>query len=810
MQITCKGKIRLGVSALILAGAFAVAPPVQAQTAGVYGTVRDHDTGEPLPNATVKVLNTAFGTKANAAGQYRLDGLPAGDYVLQVSFVGYQPAIHLLHVTDAMQEVNFTLHPLEVRKEEVLVQSERSKAVLQASTQSVATLSQAELDKHRGQTLGETLRDLPGVTILQTGPSIAKPVVRGLHSQRVLVLNAGVRQEGQQWGAEHAPEIDPFAVAKIEVLKGAASVEYGADAIGGVIRLEPRTLPTAPTPKGELVLNLFSNNAQGAVSGLLEGTLSEHIGWRAQASYRRAGDAAAPDYFLNNTGFTELNFSLHTGYTAHWGELSAYFSRFSTELGVLKSAHIGNVTDLVRSMQRLQPFFTDPFSFTIDFPRQRISHDLISLRASLPAGSSGKVQLSYGYQQNIRQEFDAHVPLGTDRSRRDFPAFDLTLFTHTAEARFQHTPIGNFLGSFGTALTVQSNHNLGRTALIPNFSATTLGAFWREEWVQNTWTLSAGVRYDVRWQSASPYGSSRIAQQLMRGEIPSRQTFQTVTGALGAIWQFASEWSLALNLATAWRPPSINELYSDGVHHGTAQYEIGNPQLEIERSVGLDLTLRHVGTRTRLEFSLYQNAISNFIYLFPRPEPILTIRGAFPSFEYQQADALLRGFDGFFEWKIFELMHLYASLSLVRGWNAGRSEPLIAMPSDRLIIGIHLDLPELGILEKPYLELSTTLVRRQDWYPTLEMPAELPPALSDPEAYRFYVQHLTAPPAGYGLLSFTLGTEFLLWGQRSTLILSVHNALDQRYRDYLSRYRYFADDPGRNVIVRWQVAFGEF
>ncbi|MDW8020636.1 MAG: TonB-dependent receptor plug domain-containing protein [Chloroherpetonaceae bacterium] len=537
MQIVCRKGVALVVYSAIVASAFA--EPAWAQTAVLYGTVRDRETGEPLPSATVKVQGTALCTKTDAQGKYRLEGVPIGRLELQASFVGYKPETIWLQRTGAAQEVNFALEPHEVEKAEVEVQSERERAVLQAATQSIATMSAADLDKHRGQTLGETLSQLPGVTILQTGPSIAKPVVRGLHSQRVLVINAGVRQEGQQWGAEHAPEIDPFAVAKIEVLKGAASVEYGADAIGGVVRLEPRLLPTEASPKGELTLNLFSNNAQGALSGLLEGKLGEQIGWRVQASWRRAGDAAAPSYFLTNTGFTELNFSAHAGYTGDWGELTAYYSRFSTELGILKSAHIGNVTDLVRSMQRLQPTITDPFSFAIDFPRQRISHDLVSLRASLQMATLGKVQLAYGYQQNIRQEFDAHVPIGTDPSRREVPAFDLTLFTHTAEARFQHSPIGKLLGTIGVALTAQSNHNLGRAALIPNFAATTLGGFWREEWVQDNWTLSAGVRYDVRWQSASPYGSSRIAQQLARGEIPNQQMFQTITGALGAIWQFA-------------------------------------------------------------------------------------------------------------------------------------------------------------------------------------------------------------------------------------------------------------------------------
>ncbi len=807
MQTICKRSYVVLRLVCCLVFISALTTVVNAQTVSLSGSVRDRETGEAIVGASIKILGTRFGALSNLEGKYRIENLPVGDYKVQCSAMSYESQTVAVRVMEN-QELNFRLSLLNVNKGEITVTSEREKDVLRQATQSIARMEKADLDKHRGQTLGETLRELPGVTVLQTGPSIAKPVVRGLHSQRVVVLNAGVRQEGQQWGAEHAPEIDPFAAAKIEVIKGAASVEYGADAIGGVIRVEPRPLPKNHALSGELTLNAFGNNAQGALSALLESAIGEAWGWRAQVSYRRAGDAATPQYFLTNTGFTELNASAMAGIAGDWGEVTAYYSRFATELGVLKSAHIGNVTDLVRSMQRTQPIITEPFSFRIDFPRQRITHDLLSLRAKLELGSLGNLQLNYGYQQNIRQEFDAHVPLGTDPSRREIPAFDLTLYTHTAEAKLNHYPIANFIGALGVAALVQSNKNFGLTGLIPNFSAVTGGIFWREEWVKDDWTVHAGVRYDLRWQRASPYGSSRIARQLASGVIQDQQNFQTVTGAIGVIYQFAPEWSIGAQAATAWRAPSINELYSDGVHHGTAQYETGDPNLQIERSFNLDATLRHIGARTRLELSIYRNAISNFIYLFPTVEPVITIRGAFPGFEYRQANALLYGIDGFFEWEVSEIVRAFASLSAVRAWNEAQREPLINMPSDRAIIGCHVDLPSILSLEKTYLEISTTLVRVQDQYPRLEVPNSLPPAVSDEEAYRFYVENLTRPPAGYGLLNLSLGTELKIFNQETAIRLTAQNVLDQRYRDYLSRFRFFADDAGRNIILRLSMNFG--
>lgn len=115
-------------------------------------------------------------------------------------------------------------------------------------------LSPEELSKTRGRTLGESMKELTGVTTLTTGNSISKPVIHGMHSDRILILNNGIRQEGQQWGSEHAPEIDPFIANKLSVVKGAQSVRYGANAIGGVVLVEPANLPDSSGVNGKLML----------------------------------------------------------------------------------------------------------------------------------------------------------------------------------------------------------------------------------------------------------------------------------------------------------------------------------------------------------------------------------------------------------------------------------------------------------------------------------------------------------------------------------------------------------------------------
>jgi iron complex outermembrane receptor protein len=184
--------------------------------------------------------------------------------------LGYADRLMTMTITKDLHRV-IRLMPAEIELSEVRITGENDRSGLTASSQSVIVMTPQDVDRHRGQTLGKALESINGITVLSTGPSISKPVIRGLHSQRVRVLNAGVPQEGQQWGGEHAPEIDPFAASSIEVLKGVAGVEFGAGAIGGVIKLQPRDLRTVPGIGGELTLNGFSNNRQASGSLLVEG-----------------------------------------------------------------------------------------------------------------------------------------------------------------------------------------------------------------------------------------------------------------------------------------------------------------------------------------------------------------------------------------------------------------------------------------------------------------------------------------------------------------------------------------------------------
>jgi len=255
------------------------------------------------------------------------------------------------------------------------------------------------------------------------------------------------------------------------------------------------------------------------------------------------------------------------------------------------------------------------------------------------------------------------------------------------------------------------------------------------------------------------------------------------------IRKLSERWSISANFGSAWRPPGVNEQFSDGVHHGTAQFEVGDPSLNIERSYNLDLTVRHVSPKSYLQISGYNNFIDEYIFLEPSAEPVLTIRGSFPLFRYRSTDARFTGIDGIFEYQLLDRLRLGTSFSLIRADNLDDGEPLIFIPADRFSLSAHYDAPDLGMLSNNFIELSGSFVARQTRFP---------------EGVDF-----TTPPSGYSLVNLQVGTRFGNGSDTPQLSIGLNNLLNKTYREYLSRFRYFIDEPGRNLILRLNIPFGQ-
>ena len=758
-----------------------VMPRVQAQDSDslvtLSGKVMSRDS-RPLPGATLFISELDRGTATDTNGRFLLEKLQTGTYQLEIRYIGYHK-IDTLITLDRSKEVVFTLSVNAALMDELFVTAGRD--TLAASVKSTTVLTKDELDRNRGQTLGDMLEKIPGVTTMTTGPAVSKPVIRGLHSQRIALINHGVTQEGQQWGSDHAPEIDPFSPDRLEVIRGASGVEYGPGAIGGVVRVDTDPIQKNVPIKGMLSLNGYTNNNQGAGSLRLEGGTGaqNNLGWRIQSSYRNAGDSQSPDDVIRNSGFRERNFNMTLNYEQSRLRHDLYFSHFETELGIFRGAHIGNVTDLKRAIELGRPTVDFEASRSIDNPRQEINHDLLRYKGRYNWENIGQLELQVGWQENRRKEFDLHRNFGSQAGLNDRAAFDLELTTWTADLKFRHEPTElGFWGTTGITSMKQANVRQTSGSLIPNFSSWTAGAFALEHWSNDRINAEVGIRVDLHQRQVFTVEDRIVREHNFSYASPSF--------AGGLTYTFKPDWSVSGNISTAWRPPGVNEQFSDGVHHGTAQFEQGNINLDPERSFSTDITLRHKSPATFFEVSVFNNIIDNYIFLQPGDEPVLSIRGSFPFFSYEQTKARISGFELLSEHRLTRRLQLGSSVSVLRGWNRTQNRPLIFMPSDRFQLTAHYDfLRGIAPLNNSYIEVSGMLVRRQTHFP---------------QGIDF-----APPPEGYRLLDIETGGDFR-WGERNiTFNLTISNLLNSSYRDYLSRFRFFVDDPGRNIIMRIQI-----
>jgi iron complex outermembrane receptor protein len=669
-------------------------------------------------------------------------------------------------------EEDFDLTEDQIHLDELNIRAQRTDTPI---TQSVGVLAEAALAQTRGQTLAQSLSALTGLTTLQTGSNIAKPVIHGLHSNRVLILNNGVRQEGQQWGSEHAPEIDPFVATRLKVVKGAAGVRYGSDAIAGVVIVEPDELPYAKALGGELNSVLSTNGRQGVLSATLEGG-REQWAWRSQATIKRGGDIRTPQYFLLNTGLREINFSTGVGYRKKGFGVEAFYSRFNTQLGIYEGAHIGSVTDLLTVIERGEPLVRPDFGYEINRPFQDVQHDLLKAEAHYHFPDGNRLQWTVARQYNQRAEYDLHRPRNDSLAALNRPELLFRLTTLTTDLLWDHKPIvERFTGQVGLSTLYQYNLMSGRP-LIPNFDQWNVGLFWIGRLTLPKWEWEIGLRYDVRQLT-----TYRI---VLRERRMDKFQFQNPSGTIGLTHRLGQNWFVKANIGTAWRPPNVNELFSDGVHHGAAAYEQGDASLRPEIAFNHTATLHYDDARWAIELGGYYNYLQNFIYLKPQPSPILTIRGAFPYFVYNQTDATFGGLDLSLKRLLTTQWEWTTKASYLRVYDRRNDTYLVMIPPNRLENTLRYRFRERGgTRTDSFVELRNLWVGEQ---------RRVPPQ-SD----------FAPPPAAYVLWDLNAGTSWQVSsGSKLNLSVSIQNLLDTSYRDYLNRLRYYAHEMGRNVSLR--------
>src|SRR5918995_1261187 len=724
---------------LVSAGPWAPAPRE------ISGTVIDSG-GAPIAEARVALIELRRTTSTGPEGRFNFPEVSEGVYHLSVSAIGFAPLVRRVVVSDSVSELHIVLNPSVVELQALQVTASPTATTLLDSPQPVSAISGDELRQSEAPSLGETIQRLPGVRSLSTGTGVGKPVIRGLTSNRVLVVADGQRLETQQWGDEHGPNVETEDAERIEVIRGPASVLYGSDALGGVINVVPKELPEAIGRPGfidgEIVTAYSTNTRQPDGTVALEGAQGG-FGFRASLTGRTSDDIRTPVGELFNSGNRAAGGTASMGYRGGWGTINGTYTHRDERLEIHE----------------------DPAEDPTATPLQRIGEDRGKIGLTLPFANS-RLEADVGFERNRRRGFEEGG--ATD------VALGLLSKTYTTNLHFHHAPLGRWAGAVGVSGIFNTFDKFGEETLIPNTDVKSGGLYVFEQADYGRWGLSVGGRYDYRRLDAEADAELGVTAQ--------RRTYNSVTGNLGVLYHLSQPTALVLNIGRGFRAPSSFYLFANGVHEGTVAFERGNPNLETEHSWNTDLAFRVQTSAVRAEVGLFANFIQNFI--FSRPTAETDPESGFQIFDVSQGDARLVGIEGAFEYHPTRYLHLQGTADYTEGENTTTDTPLPSIPPFRATYTLRLEGDRAGWLESPYFSIGGESNTSQ--------------TRLDPSEAEFFAQG-GYQSEGYTLLN--LGGGFTIPAGRTQLQvdLTLRNALDTEYTNFLSRYKTYALDPGRNL-----------
>ncbi|MFL2623703.1 MAG: TonB-dependent receptor [Flavobacteriaceae bacterium] len=770
----------------------------------VSGKVSDLHDGSLLSGATLVFNEINKTVQTDIEGYYIMSDLCEDEvYSIEILHPSCETMSFRLKVSGNMKRDFKLEHHIEALNEIIVsgkAYEENSSSVFENKVTSET------LEQFSTASLGDALKSLSGVSSLNKGNGIVKPVINGLHSSRIIMINNGVRMQDQEWGKEHAPNIDVNAVGRLTIVKSASALQYGGDAMGGIIIAEGLKVPVKDTLYGKTILSGASNGRGGVMTSQL--TKSHKNGWygTAQGTLKRFGDVEAADYVMSNTGLTEKDMSLRVGLNRFNHGLEAYYAYYSTEIGILRSSHAHGAADQIRAIESNIPLIVRDFTYDIGYPKQDVTHQLARIKAYKKFNDFGKLNFQYDFQNNRRFEYDIRV--GNDR---DTPALDLELGTHTLllDYKGDFKDFGFKAGVMGRYQNNFANPDTGVRRLIPDYKKYDFGIYAIGNYELNDqWEFEAGARFDYNYIDVYKFYKNSVWEdrgyntqfpELVIAELSNQVLvnpeldFNNLSATLGFNYKINNKNTIFLNHALSSRAPNPAELFSDGLHHAIARIEIGDLRFKSEVGNKTSLTFSYRVENFNFSINPFLNNIKNFIAIEP-VEIRETIRGNFQVWEYRQTDAQLVGVDIDAAYEINNYFNITHQLSLVKGYDRSKDLPLINMPPVSTKNEISYINQKLNNLK---VSMQSEYVFAQNEYPNNNFEVYLPITQTTETV------DISSTPPAYHLLNFNTSMDFKTSKKSSlTVGLGIDNLLNTSYRNYLNLLRFYSDDLGRNFLLK--------
>jgi iron complex outermembrane receptor protein len=736
--------------------------PALAQTGSISGRVVTAE-GDPVAGAEVLLAELRRRTTAGEDGSFRFDAVPPGEYLLEASSARLGSSVQRVSVTaGGTAEAAMTLDVL-VHRDEIVVTASPDARSRYEIAQATSVLDEEELARQLQPTLGETLSREPGVTSTFFGQGASRPVIRGLGGDRIRVLEGGLGTgDASTTSPDHAVSIDPLSAERIEVLRGPATLLYGSSAVGGVVNVIDGRIPEeVPTERiaGTVELRGGTVSDERSGSAVLRGGAGR-IAWHVDVLKREADDYEIP-------GFAESD-ALRAAEGEEGEEHEQAFgvlpnSGLDTEGGALGLSWVADAGFLGLSASGLESLYGIPGGHHHE--EEEEEEEEVGVRVDLEQrrwNLRGGVTRPFGIFRGASLRFGA-----AEYEHRELEGEEIgTVFTNDSwEGRVEllQQRIGAFSGSFGVQAMSRDFEAVGEEAFVPPTQTDSRAAFAFQELARGDWRFQLGARYEAQ-DVAAPL---------------DERSFDGLSGSLGAVWQPGEDdWSLGLSLARSTKLPNAEELFSNGPHIATNAFEIGDPDLDEETSLGLDLTLRRTTGRFTGEVTLFANRFDDFIFEQATDEE----EDGLPVFRYVQRDAEFHGaeLDAILQLFHGEPHHLDLELGadFVRAELRETGDPLPRIPSERFRLGFHYRSDRLDA------QIEGIRVGEQDRVAAFELPTE-----------------------GYTLLNATLGYRFFTERAVFDVLLRGTNLTDEEARNHVSFLKDVVPMPGRDVSLAVRTTF---
>ena len=761
MILPTKPGVRLGIlPALILIIFGAMAHPPSG--AKLSGTVRN-ETGEAMAGVAIYLAELNLGAESDASGHFEIPNLPRGHHLVEFSHIGYKTVVRPVDLAGKGAELQIDLVTSPVPSHPVVVSAPYQRTPEQ-TPYTLARLDRGEIQFSPAITLTEALTRVPGISQISTGTGITKPVIRGLHGNRVLTVFEGFRFDNQQWQDEHGLGLADMGIRGVEVVKGPASMQYGSDAMGGVINLiEEKNAPPAQTVSDANVK--IDGNTLGLVldAGLKGG--SDGFFWKL-----RGGGESHADYLdgdgtrIPNTRFNGGNAAAGLGWVNNRlvSNLNYHFSFY--QFGFVEQNEV------------LKPGEEERFGREMEEAYHQVYYHLLTSQSTIFT-RKGRIKVDAGVHLNNRREQEGpeEQALGN---------LNMQLNTFSVNPRYLSPEKWHSEISIGGQATFQGNSNSGERIIIPDAATRELAgyAFLRHQVGQ--FVFEEGLRVNQYHLKTEETG---IPDSI--GYMPLlEKDYQPVSGALGLVFNATADLQLKANFAMGYRAPNLAELASNGLHEGTLNYEIGDPDLASEQNRELDVDLNYHSAFFALEGSFFRNAIDNYIYLSPTGET----RFGFPVYRFLQSDATLTGGEASLNWRLPAVPRwsVRNSFSALVGKDS-EDAYLPLMPANRMRHSLRWDTDLWRLFRGGFVEVEWAHTFQQDKLAAVENKTP-----------------------GYDLINIDMGGR--LFGGKITAHLLVSNLLGEKYYDHLSRIKPGAfSDPtvgfhnmGRNITFAMHIPIG--